>query len=142
MADLDPRAWHRMTVKVTTRDLDELGHVNNRVYLGYVELLARAHSDRLGMTIPVLRNMGVLPVVRRHEIDYRRPALDGDELELTTVITYALGVRATRDNFVRRLRDGADLVFCRTDWVWVDPLTGRPRPLPAEAMTAYGGERG
>jgi acyl-CoA thioester hydrolase len=62
----------------------------------------------------------------------------GDELEVSTQIAYARGLRAGRHNEVRLVRDGRLLVEIDSDWVWVDPLRLRPRVVPNEILEAFG----
>ncbi len=76
--------------KVRHHEMDALGHVNNAVYLHYLEQAAIAHSDALGFTIARLAALGGVFIARRHEIDYLRPATAGDTLQ---VITWAAEMR-------------------------------------------------
>ncbi len=137
MADADARA-HQIELTVQPADLDDLGHVNNVVYLRWIEDVARAHADRLGMGVNEMRSLGVVPVVRRHTITYTGAALLGDLLAVSTRITAAHGIRATRHNEVRRRSDDALLVSCETEWVWVNPESGRPRVPPAALFEHFG----
>lgn len=121
---------------VVEGDIDSLGHVNNAVYLRYIEDCVTAHAESVGMGLPRLRQLGVIPVVHRHTITYHRSALLGDELEVSTEIVAFRGFRATRHN--RIVREGVLLVACETDWVWIDPLRGRPRAVPPEIQAAFG----
>jgi acyl-CoA thioester hydrolase len=141
VSEEDPRRSHSISITVPESDIDELGHVNNAVYLRYVEDVARAHSDSLGMTVDVFRSHGVVPLVRRHVITYHRPALAGERLVLSTRIVKAGGVRAVRHNEVRR-PGGELVVHAETEWVWVDPASGRPKVPPPEVFDAYGGAVG
>lgn len=64
---------HRQTVRF--RDVDGMGHVNNAVYLTYLE----------EARIAFLRPIGADPagmILARAEIDFRAPLADGDELEI------------------------------------------------------------
>lgn len=137
----DPRA-HRLELEVPADAIDDLGHVNNAVYLQWVEACCRAHADRVGMTMARLRELGAVPVVRRHAATYRRPAYAGERLEVRTRIVAAGGPRARRRNEVRRLPDGVLLVEVDTEWVWIDPARGRPRAMPAAVAAAFGWEAG
>ena len=137
MPEPDPRA-HTIRVPVQPADIDDLGHVNNAVYLRWIEEVARAHAERVGMGVNAMRALGVVPVVRRHTITYTGAALPGDTLEVSTRITAAKGIRATRHNEVCRAGDGALLVACETEWVWINPESGRPRLPPPELFVRFG----
>ncbi|WP_148234925.1 acyl-CoA thioesterase [Deinococcus maricopensis] len=134
---LTPERTHTLTLSVQPSDIDDLGHVNNAVYLSWFEGVARAHADRVGADLPTLRALGVVPVARTHTIHYHRPALLGDEVHVTTVITESRGVRATRTYTANRA-DGTLLASCETQWVWVHPETGRPKAPPAELLARFG----
>ena len=68
---------HEITVEVAPEDIDELGHVNNIVYLRWIQDVATAHWRAAAPPDAV---DAIAWVVRRHEIDYRHPALPGDRI--------------------------------------------------------------
>ncbi|GAC1520242.1 MAG: acyl-CoA thioesterase [Chloroflexota bacterium] len=124
------------SIEVQPEDADELGHVNNVVYLRYVEDVARAHADSVGMTLEAVTRLGAVPVVRRHDITYHRAGMVGDRLKVSTVIERGTGVRWLRRNDVRR---GSELLaHAVTEWVWLDPKTRRPKRLPSAIENAFG----
>lgn len=133
-----PRHQHAIELTVSPADIDDLGHVNNAVYLQYMESVARAHADHVGASLDVMRALGAVPVARKHTIVYHRPALVGERLRVTTEIVSARGVRATRHNEVRRAETGELLAEADSDWVWVDPARGRPKAIPRELAAAFG----
>lgn len=145
--------------KVRHHEMDALGHVNNAVYLHYLEQAAIAHSDALGFTIARLAALGGVFIARRHEIDYLRPATAGDTLQVITWAAEMRGALAVRDYAIHRhdpvagglpgdgflpldfAPAGPPLVRARTHWAWVDPAAGRPRRLPAGLAAVYLTER-
>ena len=129
---------HTMRVWVRPEDIDDLGHVNNVVYLSWCELAARAHSDRVGMTLPRLLALGTVAVARRHDILYHVPALLGDEVEVCTELVSSQGIRARREYTLTRVSDEKRLAECITDWVWVDGVTGRPKRPDPRIAEAFG----
>jgi acyl-CoA thioester hydrolase len=116
--------------------MDALGHVNNAVYLHYAEEAAVDHSRRLGYDDARWRDIGGTWVVRRHEIEYRAPAVAGDDLEVTTEVVAWDRVSASRHTTISR--DGKLLAEATTLWIWVD-LNGRPRRIPPEVLEDFGG---
>ena len=114
--------------------MDAQGHVNNAVYLHYVEEAAIEHARLIGFSAAEMREMGGTWVVRRHAIAYRRPAFAGEELDVTTTIVSIERTRGTRRTAI--VRDGELLAEAETEWVWVGN-DGRPRRLPAEAVSAF-----
>jgi len=126
-----------LELKVQDGDLDELEHVNNATYLRYAEDAARAHSAARGLPLEAYVALGALPVVRRHEIRYRRPALPGDTLAVTTEVRRLDGRRAVRHTDIRRAGDGVLLAEADTEWVWVDAESGRPVRVPEAVRAAF-----
>ena len=134
----NPNAYFEHLRDVVEDDIDELGHVNNAVYLRYVEACGRAHSDGLGLTLDVFKNYGVVPVIRKHEITYHRPATLGDRLLISTQVARIGGPRAVRHNQVRLEEDKILLVDAVTEWVWLDVESERPKRVPKEVLEAFG----
>jgi acyl-CoA thioester hydrolase len=133
----------RRTRKVVARDIDLLGHVNNVRWVQFVCELAEAHVAGYGADIQSLRERGVLWIVRRHEIDYHRSALPGDELVEETWVERMTGARSERHSRFTRASDGELLVSAVTIWAYVDAETQRPRRIPAELRDRFapgGGE--
>ncbi|HUX88921.1 MAG TPA: thioesterase family protein [Chloroflexota bacterium] len=128
-------AQHTIRVLVRYYEMDPLGHVNNAVYLNYAEEAAIEHSRQLGFGEARWRELGGAWVVRRHEIDYHRPAVAGDVLDVTTRVESITQVRAMRRTSIVRLHDNVLVADAVTQWVWVG-LDGRPRRLPSELIAA------
>lgn len=146
--DLPAERRHERVLTVEPQHLDEMDHVNNTVYLVWCEQTARAHAGRLGMETDALRTLGALPVARQHVIIYHRPALRGDRVRVRTALTLHAGLRSVRAYAIDRVNDGdapdgVRLAECQTEWIWVDPVTGRPKRAPAEVARrfGFGGER-
>ncbi len=117
-------------LRVRHYEMDALGHVNNAVYQNYLEQAAIEHSEHLGLTLDVYREFGCVFVMRRVEIDYLRPAVAGDNLEVTTWLKQVQGTRALRCYEIRKQNEENLLVKAEALWVWVDAKTMRPRPIP------------
>jgi acyl-CoA thioester hydrolase len=113
-----------MRVTVVAEHLDELEHVNNAVYLRWVQDAAIAHWRAIAP--PELQG-STLWVVVRHEIDYKAPALEGDELQVATWVGAATRITFERHTEITRAHDGRSLVKARTLWCPIDPQTRRPK---------------
>ena len=128
---------------VVTGDIDAFGHVNNVVYLQWLEQLAWAHSTALGLDMPAYGRLGVGCVARRHELDYLAPAFEGDAIGLATWIHENDGrLSMWRRYQIIRERDSKTLLRGATHWVCVDLASGRPRRQPAVFLEAYVAGRG
>jgi acyl-CoA thioester hydrolase len=117
-------------LRVRHYEMDALGHVNNAVYQNYLEQAAIEHSEHLGLTLDIYRELGGVFVMRRVEIDYLRPSVAGDTLEVTTWIKEIRGTRALRRYEIRKHQQEDLLVTAEALWVWVETKTMRPRPIP------------
>ncbi len=126
-----------LPVQANERDIDSNGHVNNIVYVQWMQEVAIAHSDAVGCTAAT-HAAGCTWVARSHHIEYLRPAFAGDRIRLETWV-----VDATRkSSSPRRYRmvresDGAVLARGETLWVFVDVASGRPRSIPAEVIDCF-----
>jgi acyl-CoA thioester hydrolase len=112
-----------LTVAVLSSDIDAQNHVNNTVYVRWVQEIATAHWEAVASAEAQKK---VSWVVVRHEIDYKAPAMPGDEILLRTWVGKA--TRATFERFteIRRTSAGNQLLsHARTLWCPVDPRTGR-----------------
>ena len=65
-------------------DVDDLGHINNIVYLRWVQDAAGAHSEAVGFGLERYQAMGAVWVVRKHEITYFASAMADDAIEIKT----------------------------------------------------------
>lgn len=117
--------------------MDALGHVNNAVYQNYLEQAAIEHSEHLGFTFDVYRELGGVFVMRRVEIEYLRPAVAGDTLEVSTWLKEMRGSRAVRCYEIRKQNQEELLVTALALWVWVDTKTMRPRPIPSILLEGF-----
>jgi len=122
------------TVRVEPADIDTLGHVNNIVYLRWVQDVAAAHWFAAA---PAEDQVGLVWMVVRHEIDYLAPAVLGDELVLRTWIGAAAGLRFDRHTEVLRATDRKPLAKARTVWVPIDAKTGRPKRVSEQVRGMF-----
>lgn len=125
-----------MVVEVGPESIDELGHVNNVEILRWVEQIGRAHLEAVGYPLDRLLAGGGAFVARRHEIDYRAATFLGDRLVVRTRVTGMGGARSVREVAVYRGEEVA--AEARTDWVYVDAQTMRPKRMPKEILSAFG----
>ena len=117
-----PKRSHAIEIAVTPEHLDILEHVNNVVYLGWVQDVAIAHWDVLA---PAEVRAAMYWVVTRHEIDYLRSAVLGDTVVVTTWLGAEVDGLFERFTRMTRTADGKELVHVRTLWCPMDMRTGR-----------------
>ena len=99
------------TLELAVRDyeLDSEGIVNNAVYLHYLEHTRHAFVKREGIPFGSLTSDGLVPVVRRMEIDYRTPLRTGDVM-LSRLWIERQGARFVFHQDIFRKQDGAPVV--------------------------------
>jgi acyl-CoA thioester hydrolase len=135
--DALPKNHFRMPIEVAKTDIDGLGHVNNVVYLKWMIQSAIAHSEALGFDFEAFKKHGGVFVVRRHEIDYLRSAIMGDQLVMYTWSEPMESSRALRVYHLIRESDQKKMLEAKTFWAFVDTTTGRPKEIPAALRAAY-----
>jgi acyl-CoA thioester hydrolase len=121
-------------IRVEPADIDGLGHVNNTVYLRWVQEVAVAHWKTIA---PLADQAKLLWVVLRHEIDYRQPALPGDSLIARTWVGIARGLKFERYTEILRAGDRTALARALTLWCPIDPQSGRPTTVSPEVRAIF-----
>ena len=132
LAGLPPAAFE-LPIIVRPEDIDELGHVNNVVYLAWVQEVAKGHW--FAVTTPG-EVQDLVWVAIRHELDYRKPAFDGEALVGRTWIGEVTGVTCERFVEIRRTT-GELLMHCRSVWVAVSRASGRPKRFDPALMDRF-----
>lgn len=127
-------ARFEMIIPVLPGDIDEQNHVNNTVYLRWIQDVATAHWRAVAS--PKAQD-SIGWVVLRHEIDYKGPATLGDEMVLRTWVGKATRLTFERFTEIRRNRDGRLLSEARTLWCPIDAQTGRPVRVSEEVRSRF-----
>lgn len=122
---------YQFNIEVTAKDVDRNGHVNNVVYIQWMQDAAVAHARASGCTQASLA-VGATWVARTHHIEYLAPAFAGNKLTLLTWPSNFQRVRSLRKYKFVRNKDDAVIARAETDWVFVNAKTGRPQSIPDE----------
>ena len=111
-----------LSITATEADIDELGHVNNAVWVKWIQDIAVAHWEALA---PPAHREAYIWVVTRHEIDYRGNVSAGETVTGETWVPEPpKGARF--DRHVRFVGlDGKVKVEAVTTWALLDRATGR-----------------
>ena len=123
-----------MIVPVVSDDIDEQKHVNNAVYLRWIQNVATAHWRAIASR-QAQETIGW--IVLRHEIDYKTPAMLDDEIVLRTWVGKATRITFERFTEIRRKSDGQLLSQARTLWCPINTGTGRPMRVSAEVRAQF-----
>ncbi len=125
---------HRLNVRF--RDCDPLGHVNNAVYLTYLEqarfTLWRAQMGFVARPAAEGGRRGEGMILARAEIDFRAQARYGDELEVQVSLASFGRSSFAYEYQVVRLPAGDVMATARTVQVWFDYDRERAVPLTDE----------
>jgi acyl-CoA thioester hydrolase len=125
---------HAMTFTAGADDIDELGHVNNAVWVRWMERIAVAHWE--ADAAPDHRERYIW-VVTRHEIDYRGNVGKGETVMAQTRIPD--GPTGARFDRCTTFRDDAGrvLVDARTTWALIDRASGRLARVTADIAAPF-----
>lgn len=139
LADWDFPGPHLYRLRVGADSIDAFRHVNNAVYLRWLDLAAWSHSDALGITAQRCLDLDRGMVVHRAELDYLRGALEGEELLVATwIVDGDRRLRCARRFQVRRALDGETLLRARIEYVCMNLSSGRATRMPPDFAAAYG----
>ena len=115
-------------------DIDELGHVNNAVWVRWIQDMATAHWSATAAREHV---DAFIWVVTRHEIDYRGNVALGETVTGRTWIEKPPR-GATFDRRVEFVNDaGKVIVSANTTWAMLDRATGRLMRVPMEVAAPF-----
>ena len=128
-------ASHEIRLTVTDADIDVQDHVNNVVYLRWVQDVAIAHWE---VVATAAMRASTVWVVRRHELDYLSPALPGDEIIAQTWVGTATAATFERHTEILRAADRKILAKARSVWCVLDPASGRPKRIDKEMRERFG----
>ena len=131
------RPVFEMELTARPEHIDVLGHVNNAVWVQWMEQVAVAHWEAVAAAA---HKDAYFWVVVRHEIDYLRAAFEGDRITARTWV----GEAPRGAKFDRHVEftgsDGKLCVRALTAWAIIDKAAGRPIRVPPEVVAPFLGE--
>ncbi|MBF6057332.1 acyl-CoA thioesterase [Thiomicrorhabdus heinhorstiae] len=124
--------------RVQAEDLDFLGHVNNKVYLHWMEQVAWQHSLAVGIDHALQKRLNRIMAVYEHHMHYLGGCYLDDELLIVTWLGEQIGC-CKRERFyqILRARDKKLLFKARSVYVCIELDSHRPRPIPQEFTQPY-----
>jgi acyl-CoA thioester hydrolase len=126
-----PENTYKIDLQYGPADFDGLGHINNVVYLRWVQDAAEAHWQALTKDSPT---HDIAWVVLRHEIDYFLPALPEDSPYALTWVGETAGVRSVRHVRIHD-RTGRLLSEASTTWCMIDINTKKAKRITDEVKS-------
>ncbi len=125
-----------INISVHKNDIDEMGHVNNVVYVRWVQEVAAAHW---ASRAPLQLREKYMWVVLRHEIDYLSPAFEGDQLAVTTWVEDSKGPRFERYSEIINEKTEKILAKAKTTWCMLDSASMKPKRMDEEMVALLKG---
>ena len=113
----------RYEVQVGPQDIDVLNHVNNRVYLRWVEEAATTASAQNGWSTQDYLKLGAAWMAREHWIEYLRPCVLNDTIEIYT--------------WIAMKNHGKLCCVAATEWVFVDLTVRRAIECPENVASCF-----
>ena len=115
-----------------TDDIDEMGHVNNAVYLTWVQAAVLHHWYRLAPKEAIATHLWV---ALKHEIRYRHPAFLNGHVEIEVLLNKLLGACAYYKTMISR--NGEVLAVVESCWCCLDSVTRKPVRLARDIVARF-----
>lgn len=136
LADYPNPYWKRFTVQ--QEDLDGFNHVNNAVYLKWMDATIWEHTNSVGLDAQTCMDLNRGMAAVKHEINYLSSAFLDDEIIVYNWVCSNDGrLRCSRILQILRLGDQKTILRARTDYVCTNLTTGRPTRMPEIFKTTY-----
>ncbi len=124
------------TFKVRSYECDSYGHVNNAVYLNYLEFARMSALFEKGFTLDKMKEKGYLVFVKNIEIEYRNPLYQDDEISVKTFTSESRNTSGTFTQQIFRKDEDQPAAEAKVTWVFTN-FKGKPIPIPAEIREAF-----
>lgn len=121
-------------ITVAQKDLDELNHVNNILYVQWVNDIALQHWNSKA-TENILEHF--YWVMINHHIQYKGQAFLNDILVLKTFVTKSVGVTSTRTVEIYNKNSSKLLTTSETNWCFMSKENNRPTRIPKEIIELF-----
>jgi acyl-CoA thioester hydrolase len=129
---------HLIKIEVTGDDIDGYGHVNNAVYVSWLDRCAFDHCDAVGINAELCQSLNRGMAAIRHEIDYLIAGYQGDRIIVADWVTYNDSkLRAQRRFQMVRVEDQKTLLRCVSNYVCTDLTSGRPARMPSQFVSGF-----
>ena len=122
---------------VQAEHIDQLGHVNNVVYVQWMQDVATAHIENLGLGLNEYIELKHAMVAVEHHVQYRKAAFLGERIILRTWLNDINALYSYRQYAFYRPNDKSILFMGNTQWACVEIATGRPKRMSPTFTRAY-----
>lgn len=121
-------------IKVEPQHLDNVNHVNNVIYVQWMQDIASQHWEAFA---PDKLKQEILWMIKRHEIDYFNQAFLDDELLMTTWTGEFTNITWKRHYEIIRPSDNKKIISAASVWITLDRKTQRPRRIDDELINMF-----
>lgn len=126
-----------LKIQVQSQHIDVLGHVNNVMYIQWMQDVAAAHIEMLGLGLTQYLELKHAMVAVEHHVQYRKAALEGEEIILRTWLDDINALYSFRQYAFYRPKDQSVLFVGNTKWACIEIATGRPKRMSPSFTQAY-----
>lgn len=126
-----------LTMVVKPEHIDILGHVNNVVYVQWMQDVASAHIEELGLGLKQYIELKHAMVAVEHQMQYRKAAFEGETIVLRTWLNDINSLYLFRQYAFYRPSDQTLLFVANTKWACIEIETGRPKRMSPTFTHAY-----
>ena len=123
--------------RVAWQDIDTMQHVNNAVYMEYINECSYQVCAAFHWPWQRMLEQGFVVFLRQARLQYLQPAVLKDELKITTWVSRINRASAGRHYTIHRAQDGVLLAQAYTLGVWVDLNTLQPIRIPQEMLDDF-----
>ncbi len=133
----DPDELYCREFTVDRSMIDGNDHVNNVVFVQWMQDLAVEHSEHNGATKELYLELQVTWFAKSHQIEYLGQADSSDTVLAKTWLSKAEKVSCLREYTFRRKSDNGMLARASTRWVYINAVTGRPKRIDPQVLSCF-----
>jgi acyl-CoA thioester hydrolase len=122
----------RHAIAIDPADIDHMGHVNNSVYLKWVQEAVVRYWESLAPPDAIARHLWV---ALKHEISYRRPTFLDDVVVADVIADKVEGAKALFTTVIKRGEDV--LAEVKSTWCCLDAQSLRPARLARDIAARF-----
>lgn len=130
-------SYFDLKITVQPEHIDVLGHVNNVVYVQWMQDVASAHIEALGVGLEQYLEMKHAMVAVEHHVQYRKAAMLDDDVILRTWLYDINALYSFRQYAFFKASDNSLLFTGNTKWACIEIATGRPKRMSPTFIQAY-----
>ena len=126
------QTMYRHAIGIEPADIDHMGHVNNSVYLKWVQEAVVRYWEKVAPTDAVTKHLWV---ALKHEIEFRRPTFLDDVVVADVIAEQVQGARAFFTTVIRRGEEV--LAEVKSTWCCLDAGSKRPARLAKDIVSRF-----